>query len=73
MANELQIVQDKPTGRLSLKHKAALVAVGNLFIWIGNCLKRVETYEQFEELVPRVEDRLKELDQYEEELKALER
>lgn len=63
MANEVQIVEDKPTGRLSLKHRAAAVAIGGLLIWLGNKFIKASTYEEVEQIINEGEERAKQIEE----------
>lgn len=48
---------DKLLGEIKLKHRIALVAVGELFIWIGKKLQKVKTYEKLEEIMDKTESK----------------
>lgn len=47
-----------PTGKLSIKHKAALMAVGAFFKWLGGKLMSVETYEEARAAIDEGERRM---------------
>lgn len=51
------------TGKLKLKHKLALSAIGQLFIWIGNALQQVNTYEDLKVLGDMAEQKIDEIEE----------
>ena len=63
MENELQVLQPPKTGKIIGVDRMVLDGFGNLLIWIGKALLKVDTYEMLESTIIEAEEKMDELEE----------